>query len=209
MGEWFSSDNMERQNSRDDGRSMKRVPSSVFHSLVYAATAFRYKRAFSIGNPRSLRMSSSEALLLAFLISVIAGLRAMTAPAVVAYAAHRGWLNLTGTHLSWMGATWALILFVLLAIVELITDQLPSTPPRTKGPGLIARILLGGLAGACVAVAGASSLVLGAILGIVGAVAGAFGGYQARTRLVRGLKVPDFVIGWAEDLVAICRGLLL
>jgi uncharacterized membrane protein len=116
-------------------------------------------------------MSSSEALLLAFLIGVIAGLRAMTAPAVVAYAAHKGWLNLTGTHLSWMGATWALILFVLLAIIELITDQLPSTPPRTKGPGLIARIVLGGLAGACVATAGASSLVLGAILGIVGAVA--------------------------------------
>ena len=129
-------------------------------------------------------MSSSEALLLAFLIGVIAGLRAMTAPAVVAYAAHKGWLNLTGTHLSWMGATWALILFVLLAIVELITDQLPSTPPRTNGPGLIARIVLGGLAGACVAIAGASSLVLGAILGIVGAVAGAFGGYQARTGLV-------------------------
>ena len=57
-------------------------------------------------------MSSSEVLLLAFLIGVIAGLRAMTAPAVVAYAAHKGWLNLTGTHLAWMGATWALILFV-------------------------------------------------------------------------------------------------
>jgi len=154
-------------------------------------------------------MSSSEALLLAFLIGVIAGLRAMTAPAVVAYAAHKGRLNLTGTHLAWMGATWALILFVLLAIVELITDQLPSTPPRTKGPGLIARILMGGLAGACVAIAGASSLVLGAILGIVGAVAGAFGGYQARTRPVRALKVPDFVIACAEDLVAICGGLFI
>jgi len=154
-------------------------------------------------------MSSSEALLLAFLIGVIAGLRAMTAPAVVAYAAHKGWLNLTGTHLSWMGATWALILFVLLAIVELITDQLPSTPPRTNGPGLIARIVLGGLAGACVAIAGVSSLVLGTILGIVGAVAGAFGGYQARTRLVRALKVPDFVIPCAEDLVAICGGLFI
>jgi uncharacterized membrane protein len=154
-------------------------------------------------------MNPSEVLLLAFLIGVIAGLRSLTAPAVVAYAAHKGWLNLTGTHLSWMSATWALILFVLLAIVELITDQLPSTPPRTKGPGLIARILLGGLAAVCVAVAGASSLVLGAILGIVGALAGAFGGYRARTGLVRVLKVPDFVIACAEDLVAIAGGLFI
>jgi uncharacterized membrane protein len=115
-------------------------------------------------------MSSSEVLLLAFLIGVITGLRSLTAPAVVAYGAHRRWLNLTGTRLAFMGALWALIFFVLLAIVELIADQLPSTPPRTKGPGLIARILMGGLSGACVAVAGAGSLVLGAVLGIVGAI---------------------------------------
>jgi len=154
-------------------------------------------------------MSSSEVLLLAFLIGVIAGLRAMTAPAVVAYGAHKGWLNLHGTPLSFMGATWALILFVLLAIFELITDQLPSTPPRTKGPGLIARILLGGLAGACVGVAGAASWLLGGILGMIGALAGTFGGYHARVGLVRALKVPDFVIACLEDLVAICGGLFI
>ena len=154
-------------------------------------------------------MSSSEVLLLAFLIGASAGLRAMTAPAVVAYAAHKGWLNLHGTTLSFMAATWALILFVVLAIVELITDQLPKTPPRTKGPGLIARILLGGLAGACVAVAGATSWLLGGILGMVGALAGTFGGYQARVGLVRALKVPDFVIACLEDLVAICGGLFI
>ncbi len=154
-------------------------------------------------------MSSSEVLLLAFLIGVIAGLRSLTAPAVVAYGAHKGWLNLTGTRLAWMGALWALIFFVLLAIVELITDQLPSTPPRTKAPGLIARILMGGLAGACIAVAGAGSLMLGAVLGIVGALVGTFGGYQARTGLVRALKIPDFVIACVEDLVAICGGLFI
>jgi uncharacterized membrane protein len=154
-------------------------------------------------------MSSSEVLLLAFLIGVIAGLRSLTAPAVVAYGAHKGWLNLTGTQLAWMGALWALIFFVLLAIVELITDQLPSTPPRTKAPGLIARILMGGLAGACVAVAGAGSLLVGAVLGIVGALLGTFGGYQARTGLVRALKIPDFVVACVEDLVAICGGLFI
>ena len=37
-------------------------------------------------------MNPSEVLLLAFLIGVIAGLRTLTAPAVVAWAANRHWL---------------------------------------------------------------------------------------------------------------------
>jgi uncharacterized membrane protein len=37
----------------------------------------------------------------------------------------------------------------------------------------------------------------------VGGVAGAFGGYQVRARLVKALKVPDFVIATLEDAVAI------
>lgn len=154
-------------------------------------------------------MSASEVLLLAFLIGVIAGLRSFTAPTVTAYGAHKGWLNLTGTHLAWMSSLWALILFVLLGVFELVVDQVPSTPPRTKGPGLITRIVTGGLSGVCVAVAGASSLMIGAVLGIVGAIAGAFGGYQARAGLVRVLKVPDFVVACVEDLVAICGGLFI
>src|SRR5882757_9953446 len=123
-------------------------------------------------------MSPSQVLLLAFLIGVVAGLRSLTAPAVVAWAAHRNWLNLQGTPLAFMGSTTALVIFVVLAIGELIADQLPNTPSRTKPPGLIARIILGGLSGAAVAAAGAQSLGVGGILGAAGGIAGAFGGYQ-------------------------------
>ncbi|MGH7516102.1 MAG: DUF4126 family protein, partial [Gemmatimonadales bacterium] len=35
------------------------------------------------------------------------------------------------------------------------------------------------------------------------AVAGTLGGYQARTRLVPALKVPDYVVALAEDVVAV------
>ncbi|MGH9694563.1 MAG: DUF4126 family protein, partial [Bryobacteraceae bacterium] len=123
-------------------------------------------------------MIPSQVLLLAFLIGVVAGLRSLTAPAVVAWAAHRNWLNLHNTFLAFMGSTAAVVAFVLLAIVELVTDQLPSTPSRTKPPGLIARIILGALAGAAVAAAGAQSMAVGGVLGAVGGVAGAFGGYR-------------------------------
>ena len=154
-------------------------------------------------------MGLSSVLFLAFLIGVIAGLRTMTAPAVVAWAAHRHWLNLLNSPLAFMGSTAAVAVFAVLALGELVVDKLPSTPNRTKLPGLIGRSVLGGLSGACVAVAGAQSIAPGAIFGVAGGIVGAFAGYEVRTRLVRALKVPDFVIALLEDAVAIAGGLLI
>jgi uncharacterized membrane protein len=154
-------------------------------------------------------MNPSEVLLLAFLIGVIAGLRTMTAPAVVAWAANLHWLNLVNSPLPFMGSTTAVAVFTLLALGELIIDKLPSTPNRTKLPGLVGRSVLGGLSGAAVAACGARSLAVGAVLGVAGAILGAFAGYEVRTRLVRALKVPDFVIALLEDAVAIGGGLLI
>jgi uncharacterized membrane protein len=148
-------------------------------------------------------MSPALVLFLAFLIGVAGGLRSLTPPAVVAWAAHRGWIHLDRTPLHFMASTAAVMIFILLAIVELVADKLPSTPGRTQPPGLIARIVLGALCGAALALSGAQSAALGALLGMAGGVAGTFGGYQARTRLVKALKVPDFAIAILEDAVAI------
>jgi uncharacterized membrane protein len=119
-------------------------------------------------------MSLSAVLLFAFAIGVVAGLRSLTAPAVVAWAAHLNWLHLQGTPFKLLGSTVAVVLFTVLAVAELVTDKLPSTPSRTALPGLIARIVLGGLSGAAVAAAGVQWFVLGAVLGVVGGIAGAF-----------------------------------
>jgi uncharacterized membrane protein len=108
-----------------------------------------------------------------------------------------------------MGSTVVVGLFTLFAVVELVADQLPSAPSRTAPPGLIARIVFGALCGAALAVSGAQSLGVGALLGAAGGVAGAFGGYQARTRFVKALKVPDFVIATLEDALAIGAGFFL
>jgi uncharacterized membrane protein len=147
-------------------------------------------------------MSSSYVLFLAFLIGLFTGLRSLTTPAVTAWAARLGWLKL-GRGLTWLGTTPAAVIFTVLALVELVSDKLPKTPSRTAPPGLIARIVMGGFTGACVATAGDQGLALGAILGIAGALAGTFGGYQARTRLVKALGTPDYVIAVLEDLVTI------
>jgi uncharacterized membrane protein len=47
------------------------------------------------------------------------------------------------------------------------------------------------------------------VVGAVGGIAGCYGGYQARTRLVKALGVPDVVIAVVEDIVAIGGGLLI
>jgi len=154
-------------------------------------------------------MNLSQVLPLAFLIGVIAGLRAVTAPALVAWAANRHWLNLDNSPLAFMGSTAAVAVLTVLALGELVADKLPSTPNRTGLPGLIGRGVLGGLSGAGVAAAVAQSIALGAVLGAAGGIAGAFAGYEVRTRLVRTLKVPDFVIALLEDAVAIAGGLLI
>jgi len=154
-------------------------------------------------------MNSNFALLLAFGIGVVAGLRAMTAPAATAWAAHLGKLNLHGTLLAFMGSKWAVILFTLAALGELVNDQLPKTPARTAPGPLIARIVMGALCGACLTLAAGHLLWLGGALGAVGAVAGACAGYKARVGLVQSLHGPDFAIAIPEDLVAIGLGWLL
>jgi uncharacterized membrane protein len=154
-------------------------------------------------------MSAGLVFMLSFGIGFVAGLRALTAVAAVAWAAHLGWLNLAGSPLAFMGSVWSVAIFSLLAVIELITDQLRSTPARTVPPALIARMLSGALSGASIGAAGGAMLALGALLGIIGAIVGTFGGYQARVGLVRSLRVPDFAIAIPEDLIAIGLGLLL
>jgi uncharacterized membrane protein len=90
-----------------------------------------------------------------------------------------------------MGSIIAVVIFSLLAVFELIADLLPSTPKRTAPAGLIARILMGGLCGACVCAASNQSLVIGAILGALGGVIGAFAGYEVRRKLVAALNIKD------------------
>ena len=142
-------------------------------------------------------------MVFAFGIGVVAGLRTFMPLAAVAWAAHFGRLNLAGPSLAFIGSTWAMILFSILAILELVGDVLPRTPKRTAPAPLLARLISGSFCGACVCASANQSLLVGAALGAIGAVVGAFGGYELRKRLVTGLKVKDIFIAIPEDLVAI------
>ena len=146
-------------------------------------------------------------LLLAVLIGVIAGLRAMTAPAAVSWAARLGWLNLAPTGLAFLGYAFTPWIFTALALVELVTDQLPKTPSRTVPVQFGTRILTGGLSGGAIGAAH-GQLVLGVVGGVVGAVIGTLGGRAVRGRLAAsfGRDLPAALI---EDAVAIGGAFLI
>ena len=133
----------------------------------------------------------------------------MTAPALVAWAAHIGWMRLTDSPLAFMGSRWAVAIFTVAALGEDIVDLLPAAPARTSAFPLVARIVVGLLTGASAAIAGGFLLWIGGLGGAIGAIAGAFGGYRTRVGMVRALHVPDAAIAIPEDAVAIGLGLLL
>lgn len=142
--------------------------------------------------------------LLALLIGVVAGLRAMTAPAAVSWAAHLGALHLGGTSLAFLGSEWTAWVFTALAFGELITDQLPKTPSRKVPVQFGARIVSGALCGAAVGTA-AGSWPIGLMVGALGAVCGTLAGAEGRARLARAFG-KDLPAALVEDAVAIGGG---
>jgi uncharacterized membrane protein len=144
-----------------------------------------------------------------FLIGCVAGLRAFTAPAIVCWGARFGWLHFAGTSFAFMDHTLTLVIFTVLALVELTTDKLPKTPARTTPPQLITRILFGGLSGAALAVSAGGTMLVGALAGAVGAAMATFAGYYIRHALVAQSHLPDLVVALLEDLLAISGGLFL
>jgi uncharacterized membrane protein len=141
--------------------------------------------------------------LLAFLIGVVTGLRSMTAPAAVSWAARLGWLHLEDTPLAFLGFAATPYILSVFALGELIADKLPKTPSRKAPVPFAARIAMGALCGAAVG-APAQFPIGGALAGALGGVAGTLGGYEFRSRLVKATGGKDLPIALLEDAIAIC-----
>jgi uncharacterized membrane protein len=151
----------------------------------------------------------SVLLIGAFCIGIVAGLRSLTALAVTCWAAHLGWIDISGFRLAFLASAPAVAVTSILAILELIVDKLPSTPSRTAMGPLVARIFTGAVSAIMIFVAARQSVYVGAVLGAIGAVAGAFAGYHLRHTLVADKKIPDLKVALAEDVLAVAGGFLL
>jgi uncharacterized membrane protein len=150
-------------------------------------------------------MTQVLVIVFAILIGVVAGLRALTPPAVVAWGAMLGWLPVEGTWAGWVGHPITVTVLTILLVVELVTDQLPKTPSRLVPPQFIARMVTGAFAGAVIGVVTHHS-ILGIGGGLLGAVLGTLGGYQARHRLVAANGGHDLPVALTEDAIAVLGG---
>jgi uncharacterized membrane protein len=119
-------------------------------------------------------------LVAAFLLGIVAGMRAFTAPAVLV------WFTRGGI---------AAIILGILALTEYFTDLLPNVPARTSLPSLIARLVAGGVVGYIIAGAG------GLVASLIGVLAGAYGGLRLRLWLIA--RVGAIAAGLAESAAAL------
>jgi uncharacterized membrane protein len=146
-------------------------------------------------------------LVYAFLIGVIAGLRALMAPTIVSWGAGLGWFSLAGSSLNFMSFAVTRYVLSFLALGELVNDKLPKTPSRKVPPQFIARIVTGAFSGAVLG-ASRNSLVGGLVAGAIGAVVGTLGGSAVRTALAK-LAGKDLPVAFLEDLIAIFGALFI
>ena len=130
----------------------------------------------------------------------------MTAPAVVCWGAHFGWLSLTGSSVNFLANPVALVLFTIFAVGELIADKLPFIPGRTTPVPLIIRIILGATCGTALCVVAKIALGYGVLGGSVGAIVGAYGGYNYRRLIRTNGSVAQFLAALLEDIVAVGCG---
>jgi uncharacterized membrane protein len=146
-------------------------------------------------------------LLLALLIGIVAGSRAMMAPAAVSWAAWAGLLDVAQTPLAFLGHAVTPWVFTALALGELVTDQLPTTPSRTVPIQFGTRVLSGGITGAAIG-ASQGMLLAGLGAGAVGAVLGTLGGRAFRATLASHFR-RDPPAAFIEDAAAIASALLV
>lgn len=154
-------------------------------------------------------MSILLVMLLIFLIGVVCGLRSMTGPALVCWGAHLGWLSLAGSRLEFLAHPVWLTVFSVFAVAELVADKLPKIPRRTSAGPLIWRILMGGLCGGALSIAGGGPFAVSCVVGAIGGFIGAFGGYGARHVATSAGRLRDFPAAILEDVVAVGGGLFL
>ena len=138
-------------------------------------------------------------------IGAVAGLRCLTAPAMLGCFASRE--NAGELKNNFLSSPKISAVIGVAAVGELIGDKLPSTPNRTEPSGLIARIVSGAFVGGSVCAAKKKSVLTGAFIGAVAAVAAAYAGQNIRREICYKTGIPTAALGAVEDAIAVSIGI--
>ncbi len=136
-------------------------------------------------------------------LGVIAGMRSMSAPALISdHLARTQPPALLHSPLAFLASAQTALVFKFLAGGELVGDKLPFVPARIAPGPLTGRVASGALSGAAVCLAEGERAEMGALVGAVAAAASTYGFYHFRRWLGQVTKLPDPAIAVAEDALA-------
>jgi uncharacterized membrane protein len=137
----------------------------------------------------------------------VAGMRSMTAPAVVSFKMKRMAKAEHLEHPTGLSGGRVSTALAFAALGELVADKLPKMPNRTDPPALIVRGISGAFAGAALSGRDRDARITGAILGGLAAVGASYGMYYLRGWLVKKTGVPDAMVAIGEDAIALTLAL--
>ena len=144
----------------------------------------------------------------AIILGAVAGMRMMSAPALVSTSLARRKSD-AAAHPSFALFADARMAaaFRIGAACEIAADKLPVLPDRISPPSLAGRAISGAICGAAIARSQRKPAAGGAAIGTAAAMASAFAFFYIRRELGRRTNVPDAVFALAEDALAIAAGI--
>ena len=136
-------------------------------------------------------------------MGAVAGLRAMSAPALLSQAVRTGSIELADGPCAFLGTPEGANLATGLAALEMVGDKISSAPDRTSAFPLASRAVSGAIVGAAVCCARKKEWGAGALVGALAAVGAAYAGLALRRVLTKNLGLPNVLAGLVEDAIVV------
>jgi len=154
-------------------------------------------------------MTDEQVYASAAAMGALAGMRCMSAPAMVSQVAKAGRMAMSHSELDFFHNPKTAYAFTALAVGEAIVDKLPFMPKRTQTPSLFGRVVAGGLSGVAISSSKRKSILIGAIAGALGAVAAAYAFCHLREAAQKKLHVSDTTAALVEDALVTGGGMFI
>ncbi len=137
----------------------------------------------------------------AAILGAMAGMRSMSAPAVISQFSEAGLIPEQGSTEGFLNHPAVSKVLKVLSAGEKMADKVPAMPARTDAAPLVARGLSGGVSGAAIFSRSKRPWWAGALIGAAAAIAASFAAYRLRKYVHEEFGIPDTVVGLVEDAV--------
>ena len=143
-------------------------------------------------------------------LGAVAGMRAMSAPALLSNELSRMPTNsLANSPLYFLQSDSVATALKVLAATELLGDKLPNVPNRINLPSIAVRALSGAVVGAALFTANKDKITKGAIIGAAAAVVATYGSFYLRKAIKKYTHLPNSFSGSIEDAIMLSSGIAI